>query len=99
MLKITTADTRSTRTLVVEGKLVEPWVEELEKAWHDSRKACQQRTLVIDLKDVTAINQNGENVLFEMMSEGAKCTNGGVLTKHTLRQLEHKLKTVNKAKE
>src|SRR5580692_6621592 len=93
MLKITTTtDTRGTRRLIVEGKLVEPWVEELEKTWHDVRKASQQRTLVIDLKDVTAINQHGENVLFEMMNEGAKCTSSGVFTKHTLRQLKHRLK-------
>ena len=33
MFKISTVDTRSKRTLVVEGTLIGPWVDELRTTW------------------------------------------------------------------
>jgi hypothetical protein len=46
----------------------------------------QDRELVIDLKNVTAISSEGENVLLELMNERLtfRC---GVFTKQVLRQL------------
>jgi hypothetical protein len=44
------------------------------------------RALVLDLKNLTAIGQEGENLLLELINERVKfrC---GVFTKHVLRQL------------
>ncbi len=92
MLKITIADTQDQRKLVLEGKLVEPWVTELKRAWHDAREPHQGRKLIIDLGGVTVISQQAENVLFEMMSQGTQFVCGGVLTKHVLRQLARRCK-------
>ena len=46
----------------------------------------QDHELVIDLKNVTAISPEGENVLLELRNEPVKfrC---GVFTKHVLKQL------------
>jgi len=91
MLKITAVDSERQRTLVLEGKLVDPWVAELERAWDDGRRLNHPRRLVVDLKDVTVISQRGEDLLFQMMSEGAQfnCCRG-VLTKHVLQRLEQR---------
>jgi hypothetical protein len=90
MLKITTIDSASQRTLVLEGKLVDPWVAELEKTWHEARRQPEPRRLVIDLENVTVISQHGENVLFQILSDGAQFCCNGVLTKHVLQELTRK---------
>jgi len=46
--------------------------------------------LVIDLSNATLISQEGEEALLELMSEGAKFSCGGVLTKYVIRQLAHR---------
>ena len=91
MLKITATDSGDQRTLVLEGKLVEPWVTELEKSWVEIQRAHGPQNVLIDLKDVTVISQLGENLLFQIMNEGAKfnCCRG-VLTRQVVKQLKRR---------
>ena len=91
MLKITTTNNGNQRTLVLEGTLVDPWVTELERSWTEAQHMVEQGKVRVDLKDVTAISQRGENLLFQMMCEGAtfNCCRG-VLTKHVVKQLERR---------
>ena len=91
MLKITTTNSGDLRTLTLEGQLVDPWVSELEKSWSESQHMVEQGKVRVDLKDVTAISQHGENLLFQMMCNGATfiCCRG-VLTRHVVRQLERR---------
>ena len=86
MLKISILDSRNQWRLVLEGKLLAPWVTELRTACEKARGNLQNRELVIDLKNLTASSQQGEDVLLELISERVKfrC---GVFTKHVLRQL------------
>src|SRR5262252_7200077 len=87
MFKISITDTPCKRTLLVEGKLIPPWTAELQRVWRDANKDLNGRKLAIDLSDVTTINPAGEDTLFSLMTEGAKFTCGGVLTKHVLKRL------------
>ena len=87
MFRISIVDTRSHRTLVLEGKLVRPWTAEVETAWQSAREQLEGRKLVIDLKNVTLINQDGETTLLRLMEEGAKFSCRDVLTKHVLKEL------------
>jgi hypothetical protein len=93
MLRISTIDTQRERTLVVEGTLVHPWVDELLKTCSNGGKAREGRSLVIDLTNVTVISREGENAIFELMKEGAKFYCGGVLTRHLLKELAHRCHT------
>jgi hypothetical protein len=90
MLKISTVNRRSERRLVVEGKLVQPWVGELRTTWRTAGEDLQGRKLVIDLSNATVISQEGEQALLELMREGAKFSCCGVLTKYVIRQLAHR---------
>jgi hypothetical protein len=94
MLKITTVDNDHRRTLILEGQLIDPWISELERSWSEAHLSITAKSIVVDMKDVTAISQRGENVLFQMMAEGAQinCCRG-VLTKHVLQQLERRRDT------
>jgi ABC-type transporter Mla MlaB component len=87
MFKISIAETPCKRTLLVEGKLIPPWTAELQRVWRDANEDLNRRKLAIDLSDVTTINSEGEDTLFDLMKEGAKFTCGGVLTKHVLQRL------------
>ena len=93
MLKISVLDSRTQRRLVLEGRLVAPWVAELRTAWRSAKVELAGRELVIDIGNVIVISQEAENTLLQMMNEGARfrCCSG-VLTKHVLQQLMRRSK-------
>jgi len=94
MLKITTFRTSQRCRLVLDGKLVSPWVAELKREWEDARICAPELTLIVDLRNVTTISQEGENILLGMMQDGTKFVCGGVLNRHVLHQLARK-RTIN----
>ena len=87
MLRISIIDGQTERRLIVEGKLVGPWVAELRSACDNVKAEPLSRKLVIDMRHVTAISQEGENVLFELIQRGVKFRCSGVFTKHILKQV------------
>lgn len=87
MLKISIIEGHTERRLIVEGKLVGPWVAELRSACENVNTAPFGRKLVVDMRHVTAISQEGENVLFELIQQGVKFRCRGVFTKHILKQV------------
>ena len=92
MLKISVVDSRTERRLVLEGKLIAPWVAELRTAWKAVNEEINGRALVVDLGNVAVISQEGENALLELMNEGAKFRCSGVLTKHVIQELRRRSK-------
>ena len=87
MLKISLIENRTCCLLVLEGKLIAPWTAELKAACEKARAELRDRELVVDLKHITVISQEGENVLCELMSEQVKLRGRGVFTKQILRQV------------
>jgi anti-anti-sigma regulatory factor len=90
VLKITTIQTEGRRKLVLEGKLIEPWVAEFKRAWQEANESPNGSTLVIDLGDVTVISSQAEKVLLEIRREGGQFVCGGILNKHLVRQIDRK---------
>ncbi len=90
MFKISVVDTRSQRTLVVEGKLIEPWVAELHATWRNASRDLDGRKLVIDVSSLTVISREGEDAIFDLMKGGAKFVCAGILTRHVLKRLARK---------
>ena len=87
MLKISIIDRRKQRRLVLEGRLVAPWTTELRSVCDRARASLDHRELVVDIKNLIAISQEGENLLLELMKEGTTFRSRGVFTKHVLAQL------------
>ena len=87
MLKISLIENRTCCLLVLEGKLIAPWTVELRTACEKARAQLRDRELVIDLKHITAISQEGENVLSELMDQQVKFRGRDVFTKQVLRQV------------
>ena len=71
MLKITTLNGKKEQRLIVEGKLVESGVSELELAWNQARQHGHSRHTVVDLSGVIRIDPRGEAALMAMIAEGA----------------------------
>ena len=57
--------------LTLEGRLIGPWVNELEQAWQ-CIKQSEGGTLVVDLTGVTFIEESGKGLLGRMWREGAE---------------------------
>jgi ABC-type transporter Mla MlaB component len=93
MFRLSTVDTNGQRKLVLEGKLVRPWTEEVESAWRRAQEHLQGRQLVVDLTNLTLIDPEGETTLLNLMRDGARFTCGGVLTKHLLKQLARRCRS------
>ena len=87
MLKISIVDTSDQCRIVLEGKLIAPWVTELKKTWQALAADLGGREFVVDAGDVTFISREGESELLELMRHGAKFQCRGVFTKHIVEQL------------
>ena len=87
MLKISLVDCRTQLRLIVEGKLIAPWAAELRSACEEARAKLCGRELVVEMKHVTTISQEGENVILELINGGIRFRGHGVFTKRVLKQL------------
>lgn len=88
MLKISITKTPAEMHWVLQGRLVEPWVSELRTNWkkaYRSRKVC---TCVVDLTDVTSVDQAGEKLLRAMSRRGAQFIAHGLYIRHVLEALK-----------
>ena len=79
MLRIITTESK----LTLHGQLAGPWVEELKIAWNESLR-------VVDLTDVTFVDEAGARILCAMKDAGVKFVARGVDTKHLLDDLKRK---------
>jgi hypothetical protein len=86
MLKISLVDSRRQRRMIVEGMLVLPWSDELAKECEKARAGLQGRELVVDLRGLTAISPDGEDVLLRLMRNKIKLQ-CGVYMRELLGQL------------
>lgn len=89
MLKISVIESPRRCRLVLEGRLIEPWAAELLGEYAKAKEYLEGRELVIDLTNLTAVSSAGEDVLLELIEDGARfqC---GVFTKEILKQLAAK---------
>ena len=67
-------------SIILEGKLVGPWVEELNSYWRQM-SVNQQSCAVIDLTGVTFIDANGKALLTRLWQQGAELRAAGCLTR------------------
>jgi ABC-type transporter Mla MlaB component len=90
MLRITIFDMPAEQRLVLEGRLTEPWVSELESTWEKTRNGRQCHKCVVDLSGTTVIDESGKRILMVMCSEGARFVANGVATIHLIRDIKRK---------
>jgi ABC-type transporter Mla MlaB component len=87
MLRIYIHDQVPVTSFVLEGKLVGPWVKELEKHW-ESLAANVSRTMLVDLADVSFIDAEGRALLARMRQKGARLLSTGVLINEIVAEID-----------
>src|ERR1700688_4340763 len=92
MLRITKNGTASEEKWILYKRLSGPMVVELETSWEKTRLESHGRKCVVDLTDVTFIDERGESVLRAMRNQGAEFVARGVDTKQVLAELRSKRK-------
>lgn len=82
MLKITGQHDTGTKSisLIVEGRLAGPWVEELNRSWC-KLTGSQREHAIIDLSGVTFIDATGKALLDRLWKQGARLRATGCLTR------------------
>ncbi len=86
MLKVTTRQDGDSITLVVEGRLAGPWVQELHDCWgHVTGHG--QKSVVVNLTGVTFIDQSGQELLHRLWQKGAGLKAAGCLNKCLVDQI------------
>ena len=88
MLRITHARTETEQRWTLCGRLTRPWVAALRASWEHSRQDEANARRIVDLSDVTFIDENGEKLLSEMGNQGAEFVAAGVETLDLLENLK-----------
>jgi hypothetical protein len=92
VLKIAITDSVDEQKWSLQGQLVGQWAAELRSTWKEAHHIGETRKCIVELIEVTSIDRIGEEVLAEIMSQGAEFISGDVYTKHLLRNLRSELK-------
>lgn len=92
MLKINYGATGREPRWTLCGQLSGPWVAELRTAWEHVRRRSNGSSYVVDLSDVTSIDERGESLLRTMKEDGARFVARGVDMRHILSHLRSKAK-------
>jgi len=87
MLKISIIENDRKLQVVLEGKLIAPWTNELKSIGQEAEVDLDHRELVIDLRSVTAISAEGEDELLALMDQGAKFRASGVFMRQVVKHL------------
>jgi anti-anti-sigma regulatory factor len=88
MLRITTQNLAPVTSFVLEGKLVGPWVRELEECWENALAADPSRAVLVNLAAVTFIDSEGRALLARMRRQGVRLLSTGVLINAIVAEIE-----------
>lgn len=89
-LRIATQSTENVDTWILQGSLCGPMVDELAATWQGTRATRAGRECVIDMVDLTGIDERGEAQLTQMMKEGARFVVRGVYSRSLLDSLSER---------
>jgi ABC-type transporter Mla MlaB component len=88
MLRAMTTDTPFEQRWVLQGRLCGEWAADVAQQWEKTRNTRQGRRCVVDVDDVVAADDKGEQLLLQMMSEGCQVVASRVYMKHRLESLK-----------
>ena len=88
MFRACYSDTAGTQRWSLHGRLAGPWVDELRSCWKQARERAPLARAIVDLKEVTFIDQAGEKLLAEMRGSGAELIASGVEHQHLIATLD-----------
>lgn len=88
MFRVFYTDTTQGQRWTLCGRLAGQWVDEMRSYWRYVRERAKCAHAVVDLSDVTFVDEAGESLLAEMQSAGSEFVVSGVENKHLLDSLK-----------
>jgi hypothetical protein len=88
MLRFSYSDSDGCERWTLFGRLAGPWVDELRSFWRHVRDRDPHTKPLVDLRDVTFIDESGEALLTDMQCAGAKFLAAGVEHNHLIANLQ-----------
>ena len=89
MLRVSYSDTADGQRWSLCGRLAGPWVDELRSCWRQARERAPRAAAIVDLKDVTFVDEAGQRLLAEMQAAGTGFIAAGVENKHLVAALRN----------
>ena len=77
MLRITIDDKQDAVVLRLEGRLIRPWVEDVEQCWRNVFATLGERRVQVDLSAVTFVDTAGGALLSRMQRAGFRLAGSG----------------------
>ena len=71
MLSTMITDTPFEQKWVLQGRLSWQWVADLKERWESTRSTRKGRRCIVDREDVISVDTQDEDLLLEMVAEGA----------------------------
>lgn len=88
MLRISVLNEPGVARLKLEGKLAHEWVGEAQKAWTALAAICEGIEVVVDLMDVSFVDDAGYQLLAHMRHAGAELSGHGPMISALIDQIE-----------
>ena len=87
MLRITVERNSKTATLKLAGRLVGPWIDELDRTWREVNVQAFTDGVLLDLSDVTFVAPEGRRQLKSMCEKGARFKTSGCFGKGLIEEI------------
>lgn len=88
MLRISVLNTPGTTQLKLEGKLAHEWVQEAAKAWSALVGMNVSTSIVVDLLNVSFVDDDGHQLLADMRHAGAELIGCGPMMSALIEEIE-----------
>jgi anti-anti-sigma regulatory factor len=88
MLRISVVNDPGTLRLKLEGKLAHEWVQEAKRAWQATAAMYSNAEIVVDLLDVSFVDDAGHELLSSMRHAGADLLGHGPLMSALIDEIE-----------
>ena len=94
MLRIDVHQEKTETNLILTGKLMGPWVTELEKCWQSVTAAAPNQPkpsrlpVVVDLSKVTFIDESGKQLVVQMCQRGIRLVGTGLIAEFICREIK-----------
>ena len=91
MLRISVEENASDLSLILEGRLVGPWVDELQRLCQERFQLPTDLPLTVDLCELTAMDTRGQSLLEELLRRGATLRCSDVMNQYLVEQMARPL--------
>ena len=95
VLRIHIDDRDGLTSLMLEGRLVGPWVRELENCWRRALGAEPRRPILVNLANVSFVDPDGIDLLTQICRQRVRLQSTGIMMNRVVEQIERKANNPN----